>query len=342
MENGENGEMPSAAVIGAGYLGARIVAELLLLGSNVAVYDRGLADRGAKNGQVELDRVVTAVLHECQAQGLLQEAGMRPHAGKCPYSPYDGESPRRAQLCTTVKAAVASANIVIEAVPDNLDIKRDVFAEAVSAAPNGVLLATSTLSLSLAKIQEAIANPGSPAPRVVGLRFLAPVVFVPFVEITLTAAQVNGDLHEDREALLGVLHRWGKIAFVCDVQGAAEGSSTSCELEDGLESLRRSAARLRLDATTAQRRQTAEARLRRAHRDGPLAVAALTSNDLYDFGGEDRCCICLDNEPSVTSLLCGHCVLCTSCAEVVELIQRRCPVCRVRFARAISTKVSES
>lgn len=332
-----DGPMPSAAVIGAGYLGARIITELLLLGSDVAVYDRSLVQKGAAAGQTELDRVVAMLVHECQQQGLTQEAGMLPHVGMGVYAPYDENRPRRARLCTTVKEAVLKAHIVVEAVPDHLAIKQDVFSEALSSAPEGVLLATSTLSLSLAKIQDAIKKPGAPPPRVVGLRFLAPVLFIPFVEITLTSKQVHGVQQDHRDALIGVITRWGKSCFVCDLEGAAEGDEG-----DGInECLRRSAARLRLDTAIAQRRQKGEARLRRAYRDGPEAIAALTSADLYDFGGEDRCCICLDNEPVVSSLLCGHCVLCPSCADHVDLFQKRCPVCRVRFARAVHSKASE-
>lgn len=327
-----------AAVIGAGYLGARIAAELLLLGSEVAVYDRGLVDKGLESGQAELNRAVRELLRECAQHGLLQEAGMNQVGPDWPWAAYADQSPHVARLCSTISESVMQAGIVIEAVPDNLELKSAVFAEAAAAAPVGALLATSTLSLELARLQCAIVGKlgksgGSPPPRVVGLRFLAPVVFIPVVEITLTAAQVDGERCEDREALLQVLRQWGKSAFVCDVEGAAEGSTG---LEDESNAWRRGAARLRLDGTTARRRQFGEARIRRAHHDGPLAVAALTAADIYDFGGgEIMCCICLDARPCVKSVICGHCVLCTSCAEVVKRLQQRCPVCREQFAEAI-------
>jgi len=321
-----------AAVIGAGYLGARIVAELLLLGTRVSVYERGLAARGPHEAQEALDATVAGVLMDCHRQGLLDLAGMKPppRGGHGPWVPLEGQRPRTARWCPSVQEAVHGAHVVVEAVPDDLGIKRTVFSEALAGAPPGVLLATSTLSLPLAKLQAAVQRPGEKPPRVVGLRFLAPVVFVPFVEVTLTAAQERG---EDGEALLGLLGRWGKNAFVCDVQGAVDSRGN-----DFFEGIQRSAARLRLDPATARRRQAGEARLRRAHRMGAEEVARLSPAELFDFrGGAERCCVCLEADPCVTSLLCGHCVLCAACADLIASGTRRCPICRVRFAHAIKS-----
>jgi len=257
---------------------------------------------------------------------------MLPHKVKKFYRPYEGHEPLQARLCSSISEAVRNSEIVIEAVPDRLEIKRDVFAEALQSAREGVLLATSTLSLSLVAIQKAITRRGSPLPRVVGLRFLAPVVFIPFVEITLTEAQDTGKQSAHKEALLDVLNRWGKSPFACDVQGAADGSTVD-DATDDFACTRRSAARLRLDGEVAARRQLAEARFRRKQRDGE--IEAICASDLFDFDGEDQCCACLDAEPSVTSLLCGHRVLCDACAESVEQISRCCPLCRERFVRKV-------
>mmetsp|Transcript_81752 Transcript_81752/g.243803 ORF Transcript_81752/g.243803 Transcript_81752/m.243803 type:complete len:428 (+) Transcript_81752:47-1330(+) len=331
------GQLPVAAVIGTGFLGARIVAELLLLGSRVSVYERNLADRGSQEGQAAINSLVTEVVQMCNRQGLLELAGMtRPPESGGPWAPYEGEEPREARWCASIAEAVRGADIVIEAVPDTTGIKTGVLSEALRAAPPGVLLATSTLSLPLVRLQKAVADAALPAgrggaknlPCVVGLRFLAPVVFVPFVEVTLTAAQKNG---EEEEKLLSVLGRWGKNAFNCDVQGAVEGRGGN----DFFEGIQRSAQRLRLESGVAARRQAGEARLRRAHHEGPQAVAALSASDLFDFEGE-TCCVCLEAKPTAKSLLCGHCVLCSQCAALIETGTRRCPICRARFMQAIS------
>lgn len=337
------GASTGVAVIGAGYLGVRIAAELLLLGVEVSVFDKSLAAMGQVDGQNELDAKVFCTLLECSEQGLLQLAGMQPpakrqvRASSLYWEPVKGEGERRPRWSASLSEAVRGKAIVIESVPDVLHIKAAVFTEAAQSALPGVLLATSTLTLPLSDLQTAVneklaENPSVQRPRVVGLRFLAPVVFVPFVEVTLTAAQEQG---QDRQDLMALLAHWGKGAFICDVQGAAAMAQ-----DDGKhwETYRLGRDRLRLDERSAFCRQQGEARLRHAHRQGPEAVAQLTPSQMFDFrNGEERCCICLTSPPSVTSLLCGHRCMCSSCAEHIETGSRLCPICRCRFARSMTS-----
>lgn len=335
-----------------------------MLGSHVNVYDRGLASMGQEAGQVALNKGVATVLHECIRLGLLELAGIQPppregFGNPGPWHPYDGEPERVAHFHMSPAKAAKDAELVIEAVPDDLKIKSDVFAETARTARPGALLATSTLSLTLANIQASVLKainsqqqqrgmsilpswsrstnkkaPEAGQPRVVGLRFLAPVVFVPFVEVTLTKEQEEDHTKED---LLALLSRWGKSAFICDVQGAADG--VGGRPDDPWEASRRSAERLRLDTGTAARRQAGEARLRRAHHAGKEAVEALSSTQLFGFE-EERCCICLDQKPSASSIICGHTALCGDCAALIESASRRCPICRARFVREVNGPAS--
>jgi len=319
----------NVAVIGAGFLGARIITEMLLLGNNVAVYDANIAKQ--RDPQTALNETVGGLLLECDRQGLLGLAEMAsPKGGK--WTPYAKEPARQAKACQSVAEAATRAHIVLEAVPDKLEIKSKVFAEAVSTARPGAILATNTLSIPLRKIQEAVmsevtgssgrALPDSLRPRVMGLRFLSPVVFVPFVEVTLSAEQEKG---ADKEDLTGMLRKWGKACFICDIQGAVDSVD-----QDRIDFIRVARERLRLDTSTAQRRQIAEAKLRAAIRLGPEVVHRTTSSELFT---ESKCCICLDAEPTVPSMLCGHVALCEDCAGVVESGTKQCPMCRERFVR---------
>lgn len=320
---------PVVAVIGAGFLGTQIIAEMLLLGSRVSVYDQGLAKRGTAEGQFALNQEVLRRLRHCEESNLLALAGLNPTpiSDADLWIPVDGEGPRRATFCDSVAAAANGADIVLEAVPDSAAIKSAVFAEAMTTASPKALLATNTLSIPLARLQEAVsaklAKEHAAKPRVVGLRFLSPVVFVPFVEVTLTSEQ-----HRDgvREELLALLRRWGKTAFGCDADGAVgEGNKVV---------MAKSYERIRLDDDIASRRQVAEAKLRCAHSKGAEAVAALGANGLYDFG-EERCCVCLDAKPQAVSEICGHRALCNECADIVERGTKQCPICRLRFARRV-------
>lgn len=284
------------AVIGAGFLGARIITELLLLGSDVSVFDAGLAK--TKNPQETLNGTVTEILLDCNRANLLDLADQRPPS-KGIWIPLPDGQVRQAKACTSIAQAAKNAHLVVEAVPDRLDIKCKVFAEALQEARPGCLLATNTLSLSLNSIQEAVfaelgsdKMPSALKPRVVGLRFLSPVVFIPFVEVTLTAEQEKG---LDKEDLVSMLRKWGKACFICDIEG-----SVDCD-ERG--SIRLARERLRIDTATAQRRQRAEAQLRGALRRGETPGP---STEVY---AESMCCICYEAPPEVPSMICGHKVL---------------------------------
>jgi 3-hydroxybutyryl-CoA dehydrogenase len=74
---------------------------------------------------------------------------------------------------------VARADVVIEAVVEDLDLKRTLLHEAARAAPESATLATNTSSLSVGRLAEAVATPG----RVVGMHFFNPVHIMKLVEV---------------------------------------------------------------------------------------------------------------------------------------------------------------
>jgi enoyl-CoA hydratase/3-hydroxyacyl-CoA dehydrogenase len=80
---------------------------------------------------------------------------------------------------TEVESAVKNADVVIEAVPESMDLKQTIFADVDDAAPDDALLATNTSSLSVSEIAEATDRPGS----VLGLHFFNPPVKMDLVEV---------------------------------------------------------------------------------------------------------------------------------------------------------------
>ena len=98
----------------------------------------------------------------------------------------------RISLATTVGDAVAAADLVIEAVVEDLHVKRALFADVASAAPSAATLATNTSSLSVARIAEAVPDPG----RVVGMHFFNPVHVMKLVEVVTHDA--SHGTHVDR------------------------------------------------------------------------------------------------------------------------------------------------
>ncbi|TXG93372.1 MAG: crotonase [Zoogloea sp.] len=74
---------------------------------------------------------------------------------------------------------VAQADVIIEAIFENLDAKRALFAEIERRAKPDALLASNTSSLRIADIASALADPG----RLVGIHFFNPVAVMPLVEV---------------------------------------------------------------------------------------------------------------------------------------------------------------
>ena len=89
----------------------------------------------------------------------------------------------RLRTATGMRAACEGADLVIEAVVETLDAKRDVLSQASDWAEPGALLATNTSSISIADIAADLPRPE----RVVGLHFFNPVHLMKLVEIVLHA-----------------------------------------------------------------------------------------------------------------------------------------------------------
>lgn len=87
----------------------------------------------------------------------------------------------RIDTTTSLPDAVADADLVVEAVPEDMDLKRDTFEEAAANAPAAAVLATNTSSLSVTEIASVLDRPG----RAVGLHFFNPVHIMGLVEIVV-------------------------------------------------------------------------------------------------------------------------------------------------------------
>ena len=83
----------------------------------------------------------------------------------------------------------AGADWVIEAVFEDLAVKKEVFAQIEAVVPQTCVLATNTSSLSVAAMAADLAHPE----RVVGFHFFNPVAVLPLVEVVRTEAGADGD-----------------------------------------------------------------------------------------------------------------------------------------------------
>ena len=96
-----------------------------------------------------------------------------------------------------------SVGLVIECIPERLDIKQALFAELERRAPADALLASNSSSFPISAIGQGLATRG----RMLGLHFFMPAHLVPLVEVVMGEAsdEANAD------ALIGFMRRCGMV-----------------------------------------------------------------------------------------------------------------------------------
>ena len=101
----------------------------------------------------------------------------------------------RLRLETDLARAVEDADLVVEAVPERLELKRHLFRELDARSPGTAILGSNTSSLSIADIAAAVERPG----RVVGLHFFNPVHLMRLVEIVVAPGTEEVTVERARE-----------------------------------------------------------------------------------------------------------------------------------------------
>ncbi len=146
-------------VVGAGIMGSGIAAEAALHGYAVT-----LEDVSEELAQAGLDRV-RAALDGAVAKSAIGAADRE-------------EALRNIDIAIGLRRA-DSAQIVVEAAPEKLALKRTIFQELEAIASPSALFATNTSSLPVTSIAAPLKDPG----RVVGIHFFNPVLRMPLVEL---------------------------------------------------------------------------------------------------------------------------------------------------------------
>jgi enoyl-CoA hydratase/3-hydroxyacyl-CoA dehydrogenase len=156
-----------AAVVGAGTMGGQIAQTIAAAGIPVVLKDidselvqAGLTEaRNITKGQ--LDKLVQREkLTAEQAQAQLEEVLAR----------IDG---------TVSYEGFGDVDFVVEAVPEKIGIKQDVFAQLDAATPGHAILASNTSSLSISEIADATLRPD----KVIGFHYFYPASVMPLIEI---------------------------------------------------------------------------------------------------------------------------------------------------------------
>jgi len=152
----------SVAVLGAGTMGAGIAQVCAQVGCRVALFD--VDDARAARGREGVERFLAKGVQ----RGKTTEEEM--------VAVLD-----RIRPTSDLAGAVSGAQLVVEAAPEDLELKRRIFADVAASAPAGAVLATNTSSLPISRIAEGNAA----AARIVGMHFFNPVPLMKLLELVV-------------------------------------------------------------------------------------------------------------------------------------------------------------
>jgi 3-hydroxybutyryl-CoA dehydrogenase len=171
-------EVQSVAVIGAGTMGAGIAQVCAQTGWKTRLYDAF---------PESLYLAMTAI-------EAFWEVGIE--RGKNT-SDQKAEWLGNLRVVNDLTEAVEGADLIIEAVPESMQLKQDIFAELERLAPSHAILATNTSGLPISEIAQSTGCPD----RIIGMHFFNPVPLMSLLELvrhdavseeTITAAQSIG------------------------------------------------------------------------------------------------------------------------------------------------------
>ncbi|MFD3992477.1 3-hydroxyacyl-CoA dehydrogenase family protein [Streptomyces sp. NPDC058548] len=234
------------AVIGAGLMGSGIAQVSAQAGWDVVLRDvtDAALTRGTDGIKASYDRFV--------AKGKLDAA--------------DAEAALGRITATTELEAVADADVIVEAVFENLDVKHEIFRSLDKIAKDGAVLASNTSAIPITKIAAVTERPES----VVGVHFFSPVPMMQLVELVRGYKTSDETLATAREFAESV----GKTCIVVnrDVAGFVTTRLISALVVE--------AAKLHESGVATAEDIDIACKLGFGHAMGPLATADLTGIDI--------------------------------------------------------------
>lgn len=161
------------AVIGAGTMGAQIASLTAVSGYPVRLFDaqQEALSRGRQRAEQE---IIPAILATGRIPGLAIDAL------------------NHLEVASSLDAAVADADLVIEAVREDLETKRAVFSDLSRLAPRHAILATNSSSLPSSPLAETVDRPE----RLLNMHFFAPIWVRPMLELMTCGATSDETIAE--------------------------------------------------------------------------------------------------------------------------------------------------
>jgi len=187
-------EVRKIAVLGAGVMGHGIAEVAALAGCQVSLYD--ITPELARGG---VEKIRWSLAKFVEKKSITKEKA------DAVLTLISGTS--------SLDDAVHDADVVIEAAPEDVSIKRELFAKVDALAPRGALFASNTSTLPISEIASALSRKSS----FVGMHFFNPPPLMPLLEVTRAESTDEGAFR----LAYGLGLRFGKEVVVCrkDVPG---------------------------------------------------------------------------------------------------------------------------
>ena len=190
-KNAQPRPIASVGVVGGGTMGAGIAVAVLDAGLPVTMVERDEAS--IARGRANVEKVY---------DGLVAKGRMTAEAKARVLARFTG---------STSYAALKEADLVIEAVFEDIDVKKAVFAELDRFCKPGAVLATNTSYLDIDAIAASVSRPQD----VIGLHFFSPANIMKLLEIVVPA-RVSADVVATAFAVAKKLNKVPVRAGVCD------------------------------------------------------------------------------------------------------------------------------
>jgi len=202
-------EIQKVTVIGAGAMGHGIAHVAAMAGCDVWLHDTSeeLIRTGLEKIRANLDKgVAKGKVTEEQRDAALA----------------------RIQAAPDLAVAASGSDLVVEAVPESLELKQRIFGELDRHAPADAILASNTSSLSIARIAQATQRPE----QVIGMHFFNPVHLMALLELV----RADGTAERTVERVVELGQRMGKEPIV--VRDSPGFATSRLGLVLGLEAMR--------------------------------------------------------------------------------------------------------
>ncbi len=210
-------DIKTVAVIGAGDMGHGIAEVALMAGYNVFLRDinQEFVDRGVARIHDSLEKLVSKEKVSAEHHEKIRSELLVP--------------------CIDLAEAVQKADLVIEAIPEVLELKKETFEEMDKAAPDHAVFASNTSTMSITDIAAITGRPD----KVLGLHYFNPAVLMKLVEV------IRGDKTSEETMQIGFdfVERNNKVAvrvqkdvpgFIVNRVQAPSGVLLNCILDEGI------------------------------------------------------------------------------------------------------------